>query len=1002
MSSHTDPMTRNAVRMAKIHESVRRSLLSALTVMAGGLALAAPASAALHLDHFGYAATNADGSPSVQAGAHPDQVTTSFVVASHDDGNGHLMPDENARNLSVDLPAGMTGNPRAVPPCSEARLENPGNPCSPSTQVGYVTLLAPATGSPPWYFPIYNMKPSPGVPAEFGFWALNVAVHLQASVRSGSDYGVTITVKDLPESYPFTETAVTFWGVPSDPSHDAMRGSCLSLFGSTGSCHSEGDHTAFLTNPSACSASNTATAHVDSWQVSGAFDTAQAANLDAGAQPVGITGCERLPFAPTIAVQPGVRAAASPSGLSVRLHVPQTENPDGLETATLDRAVVTLPAGVSVSPSSADGLGACSPAQIRLADGTLPDCPDSAKIGTVRIDTPLLNDPLTGSIYLARQGDNPFNSLLAIYLVASGDGVVIKLAGHVEPDPVTGQLKTTFDDNPPLPFSDFELTFKDGPRAALANPQACGDYTTTAALTPHGGGPTVTATDTFTIDASCARGFAPTFEAGTVNPAGGRATSFTMALGRSDADEGLSTVSMTLPPGLLGNVKDIPLCPEAAAATGTCGAASRIGTTTVGSGSGSSPFHLGGGVFLTGPYKGAPFGLSIMVPAIAGPLNLGTVVVRAAVSVDPRTAALTVAADPLPTIIQGIPLRLRTVDVTIDRPGFMFNPTNCAPSRVAGTIGSTTGTAVPVASRFQAANCAAIHFKPRLAMALTGEGQTTDGKHPALTAHLAPRIGDANSKRISAKLPLALALDPDNANGLCEPEEAAVNRCPAKSIVGSAKAVSILHEPLTAPVYFVHGVRIDPKTGRKRDTLPKLYIPLTGEGVRIDVNAASEVVDERLVTTFDNLPDAPLRSFDLKIDGGQHGILVVSGTNICKANQETDVELTGQNAKESELVVGMPTPCRLGIQSSSHSSSSLKLKVGGLGAGKVTVSGQGLRTARRTIARASVATVSARLSTATKRTLARGDDVRIRVKVSFLAKGAKQAKTVTKTLTVHG
>ncbi|HET6505219.1 MAG TPA: hypothetical protein VFG42_00400 [Baekduia sp.] len=987
--------TSKSLNMTMRGTLVKACLAVALTApMATLVAGPAPARAAVHIDAFDFASTNADGTPSVQAGAHPYQVATMFQFPSHRDGRNRILPDESPRNLTVELPAGFVGDPTSVPTCSEPQLET--GTCPVNSQIGVVGLITSGITIP---FQLYNMKPPPGMPAEFGFLAAAaVAVHLQASVRTGGDYGVNITVKDLPQTLPWTGSVVTIWGVPADSSHNSSRGLCLYQ---GGDCPSQAPRAPFLTNPSACSPVANAVGHADSWQATGVFDTAQAVNHDA-AGPVGIIGCERLPFKPTLTAHPTGYAAGSPAGFAVGLHVPQTDNPDGLAEATLKKAVVTLPAGVSVSPSSADGLGACSPAQIRLNDGTLPDCPDSSKIGTVDIDTPLLNDPLSGSIYLAQQGSNPFNSLLAIYLVASGDGVVVKLAGHVEPDPVTGQLKATFDNNPQLPFSDFTLTFSNGPRAALANPETCGTYTTTAELTPWGDGPTVTSTDSFTIDSSCAHGFAPSFDAGTVNPAGGATTSFTMNLARTDADDELSTVAMTMPPGLLGNLKDVTLCADGAANAGTCGTESRIGTTTVGSGPGVNPFHLGGGVYLTGPYKGAPFGLSIVVPALAGPFDLGTVVVRAALSVDPSTAAITVVADPLPTILQGIPLRLRDVNVTIDRPGFMFNPTNCAPSRVTGTIGSTSGATVAVASRFQAANCASLGYKPGLTMALSGRGQTTDGKHPALTAHLAPRANDANSRKVTAKLPLALALDPLNANGLCEPAEAAVDKCPAKSIVGTAKATSILHVPLSAPVYFVHGFRIDPKSKRQVATLPKLYIPLAGEGVRIDLNASSEVVDDRLVTTFDNLPDAPLRSFDLTIDGGRHGILAVSGTDICKGNQEADVELTGQNNKESDIVVGMATPCSLRIASSSHTAASLKLKVGGLGAGKVTVSGTGLRTTRRTIVTATVATVSVPFTAKAKAALARHRDVRVRAKVSFSAKGSKKAKTITKTLTVHG
>jgi hypothetical protein len=963
-----------------------KAYLAATLAGIAALTSVGSAGAVAHIDAFDYTATNADGSPSVQAGAHPYQVMTSFVFPSHVDGQGRTLPDESPRNLTVELPAGLVGNPTAMPACTEPQLELQGG-CPRNAQIGYVGLV---TSGITLRFPLFNMKAPPGKPAEFGFFALAVAVHLEASVRSGGDYGINVTVKDLPQTLPWTATSVTIWGVPADPSHDADRGG-----------PSQAPRTPFLTNPSACSTATTAIAHADSWQAAGVFDTATSSNHDNGG-PAGITGCERLPFDPSITAHPSVRTAGSPAGLTVKLHVPQSDNPDGLATATLEKAVVTLPAGVSVSPSSADGLEACSTAQVGLQDGNPASCPDGSKIGSVQIDTPLLDDPLTGSIYLARQGSNPFNSLLAIYVVVSGDGVVIKLAGHVEPDPVTGQLRTTFDNNPQLPFTDFELTFKDGPRAALANPEACGNYTTTAQLQPYGGGPTVTTSDAFAIDVGCSRGFSPSFEAGTTNPAGGGGTTFGMKLARADTDEDLGTVAMTMPPGLLGNLKSVALCPEPGAGQGACAQASQVGTTTVGSGPGTSPFHLGGPVYLTGPYKEAPFGLSIVVPALAGPFNLGTVVVRAAISVDPKTAVLTVVADPLPSILQGIPLRLRTVNVTIDRPGFMFNPTSCGASQVSGTIGSTVGTQRAVASRFQAANCAALGFKPSLSIALTGKGQTTDGKHPGLAAHLAPRVGDANAKKVVAQLPLSLALDPDNANGLCEPTDAAANKCPALSIVGTAKAVSILHVPLSGPVYFVRGVRTDPKSGRQIRTLPKLYIPLSGEGVRIDVNASSEVIDDRLVTTFDNLPDAPLASFDLTINGGKHGILVVSHTNICRANQATDSQFAGQNKKTATAVVSMATPCDLGIQSSSHTASSLKLVVGGLGAGKVTVSGEGLTTTRRTITSATVATLQATLAKSAKAALAAHHDVRVKVTVSFLPTGAKKAKVIHKTLVIHG
>jgi hypothetical protein len=408
-------------------------------------------------------------------------------------------------------------------------------------------------------------------------------------------------------------------------------------------------------------------------------------------------------------------------------------------------------------------------------------------------------------------------------------------------------------------------------------------------------------------------------------------------------------------------------------------------------------------VFLAGPYKGAPFSLSIVVPAQAGPFDLGTVVVRTALLVDPDTTQVMIKSDPLPTILQGIPLDVQRLSVAMDRPGFMIAPTSCDPTAVIGRVDSTGGRTADVRATFQVTDCASLPFAPKLTMDLTGKGQTTDGKHPALVAHLGPNAGQANLQGAKAILPSALALDPDNANGLCEPADAAADRCPAQSIVGSAKAVSVLHEPLRSPIYFVRGERKDPETGRTIKTLPKLFIPLKGEGVKVNVNASSASPDsEHLVTTFDGLPDVPLKSFDLSITGGAHGILVVSRANLCTSNQIATVRFTGQNGRELEDDISMGTPCPLAVRGLGRGSSTVKLRLSGLGAGRVRVSGPGIRTTSRRLTEATVATLQPKLRAAAKRALAQGRDVRITVRASFTPTGSKQAKTITKAITLHG
>ncbi len=462
-------------------------------------------------------------------------------------------------------------------------------------------------------------------------------------------------------------------------------------------------------------------------------------------------------------------------------------------------------------------------------------------------------------------------------------------------------------------------------------------------------------------------------EAGLTNPVAGGSSPFVLRLTRPDGTQDLSGVDLTLPAGLLGRVGSVPQCPEAQAAAGSCDAASRVGTTTVGAGPGANPVYLPQAgkaptaVYLAGPYKGAPFSLSIVVPAQAGPFDLGTVVVRAALFVDPLDGHVTVKADPLPTILKGIPLKLRDVRVAIDRDGFMVSPTSCAPKEIRGDLTSASGATAALVSRFQVGDCASLALKPSLALTLSGKGETVDGKHPAISAKLTQAPGQSNLKKVRVALPLSLALDPDNANGLCEFADGSkvVPTCPEASIVGSATArTPILSEPLTGPVYFVKNVRKDPKSGRDIRTLPKLVLPLVGQnGVRLTLTGTSAVVDDQLVTTFDQIPDAPVSSFELNINGGKGGILVVSGdkADICTSTQIADQQIDGQSNKAADADVSIQTPaCKTKIISKTVGKTTVKLKIGGLGAGKVTVTGRGIKKTTKTIARSTVATITAK------------------------------------------
>ncbi|HEY4279595.1 MAG TPA: hypothetical protein VGM91_15330, partial [Conexibacter sp.] len=815
----------------------------------------------------------------LQAGAHPD-ATTSFNFNLTPGG----APDGSVRDVNVDLPPGLVGNPTAAAECdsgliTQASVVN-GVSCPRNTMVGVANLTLVLAGIPfpiPVTTPVFNLKPYADEPAAFGFNVGQFAtVRLDAGVATDSDYHLKVSIEHVHQALALVSSRLTLWGVPAD--HNGAGPNSLSAppysYGGPG----DGERLPFMTNAFECGRPDSAELAVRSYADPSTW-------LSYTSDPRTLTGCDRLQFEPTLDVQPVSQRAGEPSGYAVDLAIPQNDNPDGLATPSLRDATVVMPQGVTVSPSatSGNGLQGCTDEQVGLHSNADPACPQASQIGTVRIDTPLMSKPLTGNIFLGqpKSNDSQTGQMLRIFLVAANAGVTIKLEGNITPDPRIGQLTAVFANNPELPFNELRLQFQGGPRAPLTNPQQCGTYTTTSTLTAWSGNvanPQSSFNITQDANGSACQplGFSPSFQAGTVNPAGGKSSTFALTFGRDDTQQDFGDVSVNLPEGLTGVIAQTTPCADANAALGACDASARIGTATVGSGAGTNPVYLSGPVYLTEGYKGGAFGLSIVVPAKAGPFDLGTVIVRAAVFVDNSTTALRIVSDSLPAILQGIPLRLRTVNVAIDRPGFMLNPTDCSAAQVAGSISSVAGAIANVAARFRAASCAALRFGPKMTLRAGSRGHTKHGVTTPLTVGLTMPAGQANNRVISVNLPKTLnaELNVVSVRNSCSPTQYQADQCPLQ--VGTATAVTpLLRDPLVGRVFLV-------RTGGR---LPDMLVRLRGQGdgrlIDIDLDGKIAIPkDLTLRTTFDTVPDVPITSFKLNLVSGRNAPVGVA-SNLC-------------------------------------------------------------------------------------------------------------------------
>ncbi len=874
--------------------------------------------------------------PERRAGSHPDLLTVpvdfnSVLTPTKEKPNLNREAD-SLRDLSVDLPAGFIGNPTAVGECTAAQYT--AGACPPSSQVGrFDGTVYPLGLGLAWNFSagVFNMVHPRGAITDIGFQVAQNPVHVKASLDPAHDYAITTKLADVNETAPPFSGKVTIWGIPADPSHDSERcGSFANAGGGTVStaseCHAEHPVKPFLTMPFRCDTDDTfALREYDSWQQSGLPNANPEVDYTI---PGRLHGCDQVPFEPSVSVAPTTEAADSPSGLDVKIDLPQHEEckqiepapPAGetqyeCETATspLKDATVSLPAGIAVNPAAANGLEACTEAQIALHTDDPVRCPGASKVAEGQVITPALPDPVAASIYLATPHQNPFGSLLAGYLVLEEPdrGLLVKLPGKIAIDEATGQLTGTFKENPQLPFSELELHFKAGAHSTLITPSACGTYTAQADFSPWSGTADVHPSSSFTIRRAPGGGCpspppnSPSLDAGTVQPLAAHYSPFTLDLSREDGSQRFGSVTVSPPPGFTAKLAGTAECSEAALAAAaaksgkeeqaspSCPAASKIGEVWAAAGAGPDPYWAPGTAYLTGPYKGAPLSMAIITPAVAGPFDLGTVVVRSALRVDPETARITAVSDPLPTSLQGIPLDIRRARVFLDRPDFTLNGTNCDPLSFEGALTSTIGQSAPLMQRFQLGECSRLAFKPKMTLRL--KGGTRRAKNPKLIATVYSQgIGVANLHSVSVRLPRSAFLDQSHIRTICTRVQWAADACPKGSIYGKAWVKTPLVD------YWLAGNVYLRSSNHK---LPDLIIDLRGpesQPLRFDLDGRTDSVKGALRNRFEAVPDQPFQKARVVLFGGKRG-LIVNSRDLCAHKYRATVDVGAQNGAAKRL-----------------------------------------------------------------------------------------------------
>jgi hypothetical protein len=870
---------------------------------------------------------------STQAGAHPDlqiHVYYGSRVACDD--------CSDARNIIQQQPTGFIGSPSELPQCSLAQFAT--KECPPDTQVGVFGLfnfgaefgLGDYHGQEnpiALFSPLYNLPPHPGEAALIGFVApiISFTAQIGINARTESDYGVEIAARDAYRVFAPPAIDVWLWGVPALPIHDKARFStpinplCIGLpddqvsppgiFEFPG-CHpatpSNAPPIPFLNNPTVCGVPLSTTVELTYYD--GIFDSVEAP------WPV-TTGCDQLSFSPSYGATPTTEQAETASGLEAEIRAPQSQSPTVPTPSQVRATRVTLPPGFTLNANAADGKTACTDAEAAFGTRAEARCPETSKIGTDTLETTSLPGPIRGGIYL---GEPRPGNRYRIFLTADGYGTHVKLAGVARPNPETGRLETAFEDLPQAPFQLFALHFFGAERGVLVTPSQCGEYPVKTEFVPWDAAlPNQISTSYFTIDSGpsggpCPNGprpFSPTVKAGVVDNTAGGDTNFGFRLSRTDTDQYLTSTGVKTPPGLVASLRGIPYCPEAALAkvseenysalaeqaSSACPPASHVGEVFTAAGAGSRPlYNTNGDVYVAGPYKGAPLSFAFVVPAASGPYDLGNVLVRAAVYVDPLSAQVRTVTDPIPQIIGGIPLRARMIQVELDRPKFIRNPTNCDPFSVDTSVAGDEGARFEDKSHFQVANCASLAFGPKLKLKMSG-GTARRG-HPAILATVQQSPGEANMKQVSVKLPSTQLLDNSHIQGVCTRVEFARESCPEKSRLGTAEAETpLLDQPLKGAVYL--------RSSSHR--LPDLAVMLKGQ-IEIELSGRVDAVNGALRTTFDSIPDAPVSRFRLNLAGGKKG-LIVNGSSLCTGPKPALVEMTGQSGATLSRRVKLDVPC---------------------------------------------------------------------------------------------
>ena len=917
------------------------------------------------LERFEVQSFNVDGSPATQAGAHPFGLTTTL---SFNQTAEPRQPIHLPKDLHLHLTPGIIGNPSAAAQCTMANffaIVKEADLCQPDSAIGVAT----ATADEPLYarvftvaVPVFNLVPAQGEPARFGFEVGGkVPIVIDTAVRTGRDYGVDATVKNATETAGLLFSQVTIWGVPGDSRHNNSRGwECVSggffhmQVGKTCPESNQGlSEQAFLTLPSSCAADPAAEPvafglDADSWAEPGLFAGASYDWLSDAGEPLGFTGCSKLPFSPSVDVVPEEHVASTPTGVSVDVRVPQEGllEAGGLATADVRDTTLTLPAGVELSPSAANGLVGCSEGQVGFEGFDPPSgmqrfssseaaCPDASKLGVVHVKTPLLPNELEGALYLAdpapngEAGRNPFNSLVAIYLVAKDpvSGVLVKLAGEGVLNEQTLRVATVFRDAPQVPFEDLKVDLFGGPRASLSTPAKCGTYQADGEFTPWSRtGPVSVQSpaEDFGVTEgiggsgcpSGALGFVPGFQAFSTTPRAGAFTGFHLELTHRDGDQALAGLSMHLPQGVAAMLSSVQLCSGTEAAMDACPPGSEVGKATAIAGLGSEPIvQEGGRVFITGPYGGAPFGLEIVTPAKAGPFDLGYVTVRSKLFIDPHDASVTIVSDPLPTQIRGIPLQLKRVLVDVDRAGFQFNGTSCDPSAITGTITGDEGAAVPVSSRYQVGGCESLPFAPKLTASVIGKGSRVDGT--AFTVRLeSAGLGQANIHKVLLQLPKILPSRLETLKKACLATtfEANPATCSPEAVIGTATIhTPVLKSPLSGPAYLVsHG----------NAAFPDVEFVLQGEGITLIVDGQTDIKNNVTYSKFETAPDAPFTSFETVLPAGPKSVLSVYDASnseepysVCGTKLLMPTTITSQSNKVIQTETPVTTTGCSGVKS---------------------------------------------------------------------------------------